>query len=202
MVAAACALSASRRSNSSVLRCDRPGAGGRAQRPVGPDQSARIGPSHQRAHRRDRRSERYRNDPGLIVLLGAAGIYRNNDAAEQWRGVMPQFLEFVALPENARRIIEQLGPEFLSVKPGAFVFFDDLPKKRWGEACAVVVAGLSRHHNVLAFAGEQRLQDFGRLWCRGDRAPRLLPQAQAKHQLVPRLALSESAQFMHRSGVM
>ena len=75
-----------------------------------------------------------------LLLLGAAGVYRNNDAAEQWRGVTPQFLELVALPESARRIVEQLGLEFLSAKPATFVFSDDLLKKRWGEVRAVVVA--------------------------------------------------------------
>jgi len=91
-----------------------------------------------------------RNDPGLVALLGAAGVDRNNDAAKLRRGIAPQFIELVALPESTRRIVEQLSLQFLSAKSGTFVFSDDLVKKRWGEVRAVVVAAPSGFWSALA----------------------------------------------------
>jgi hypothetical protein len=89
-----------------------------------------------------------RNDADLIALGAAAGVNGDDDAAEYRRGVAPQFLDPIAVPERARCVVQQLGHQLLPAQPGALVPARNFAEELRGQVGTVVVGRRSRDDDV------------------------------------------------------
>lgn len=136
------------------------------------------------------------DDAGLVaVWVGAdGGIDRDDDAHQIGRCLHAVAGDALAGPQRASGLVEQLRIDLLLAEGGAFVLAEDLVEEDVGQVRGVVVRAATGHDRAgVLLTGARVFQQVAdrayRAGRGGDHDLRVLAQAQAEHQLVPRVGV-------------
>ena len=90
------------------------------------------------------------DDAGLVAVLrrGDGGVDGDDDAFELRRRRPAQLFDASAVPQRARRVVDDLGVQLLTAKARALVAANDALDKGRGQVGPVIVARPPRRHRI------------------------------------------------------